>query len=84
MTHSPQSAGTELPGAGEDGAPPLPVANRIRPDPSDMIPAPDSQMPPPFVSSSSTHFAVIWWADAETPNTQPWNGCVSQCDPNAA
>src|SRR5271166_6560568 len=80
---SPRFVGGEVPGVGVDGAPPLPVAMKILPGPSDMSPAPDCQIPAPLPVASATQ-RTLTSAFVDTPNTQPCQGVSSQSEPKAA
>jgi hypothetical protein len=81
-TDSPRLDGGFVPGAG-GGAPPLPVLSRMFPEPSEVSPAPDCQMPAPSPDATETQRALIAPA-VETPNTHPCQGGTSQWEPKAA
>src|SRR6185312_2293198 len=82
-TDSPRELGGVLPGVAVEGAPVLPVLTSSVPGPSEVIPAPDCQMPAPLPPGTPTQRALIAPA-VETPNTQPCQVFRSQSDPNAA
>ena len=62
---------TTLPGPVVAGSPPLPVTNTIEPDPSDINPVPDCQIPAPLLFAMLSTQRVVTWPAVETPNTHP-------------